>query len=535
MDADGTVTGDRGMVCSVDALATTVGVGVLKDGGTAVDAAIATNAVLAVTAQHLCGLGGDLFALVHPGGGGQREPQALVAVGAAGSGADPTRLRAEGHRRMPPRGDLCSVTVPGCVDGWLALHERFGRLPLADLLMPARALAAEGFPASPLLAAAAARVEGLPGADDYHRPGGLRPGDTVTRPLVAAILATLADEGRDGFYLGAFGDGLIALGRRGHHRRDDGPDGGLFSVEDLARPNARWARPVGTTAWGHGIWTAPPPSQGYLVPAAAWIADTLPLPADPEDPAWPHLLAEAARWAGYDRPAVLHEHADGAALTAVERLGPRRAAIDPARRTAPAAPAAPGGTTYLCAVDRDGMGVSLINSNAAGWGAHLVVPGTGIFLQNRGLGFSLEPGHPAEYAPGRRPPHTLAPALVTDATGSLRAVLGTMGGDSQPQIVLQLLARLVRDGQSVGRAVGAPRWFLGTGGFDTWTGGAEEDVVSLESGSPAGWAPGLRRRGHVVREDAGPAGHAHAIVRTDAGGVTGAADPRAVIGLAAGD
>lgn len=521
MDADGTVRGDRGMVCSVDSLATAAGVDVLGAGGSAADAAIATNAALAVTAQHLCGLGGDLLALVHRPGSNDR-PAALVAVGAAGSGADPGRLRAEGHRQMPRRRDIRTVTVPGCVDGWLALHARFGRLPLADLLEPARRLATGGFPASPLLAAAATRVAGLPGADDYQRPGGLRPGDRLTRPLAAATLAAIADGGREGFYGGAFGAGLIGLGH------------GLFTTEDLTRPHARWKRPVGLPAWGHHVWTTPPPSQGYLIPASAWIADDLPLPVDPDDPAWPHLLVEAARWAGHDRPAVLHEDADGSALTAPTRLAPRRTAVDPERRSAPPAPAAAGGTTYLCAVDRDGQGVSMINSNAAGFGAHLVVPGTGIFLQNRGLGFTLEPGHPAEYAPGRRPPHTLAPTLVTDAAGGLTAVLGTMGGDSQPQIALQLLARLLRSGQTAGAAIGAPRWFLGTGGFDTWTGGAAEDLVSLESGAPARWAAGLRQRGHVVREHAEPAGHAHAIVRAADGTVTGAADPRAVVGLAAG-
>ncbi len=521
--ADGTVTGERGLVCSVDALATAAGVAVLDASGTAADAAIATNAVLAVTAQHLCGLGGDLFALVHaPDAGGNGEPQALVAVGAAGSGADPDRLRAEGHRTMPRRGDIRTVTVPGCVDGWLALHERFGRLPLGELLEPARRYAAGGFPASPPLAAAATRIAGLPGAGDYHRPGGLHPGEVVTRPLVGDALRAITSHGRDGFYGGAFGEGLVALGH------------GLFSSDDVTRPHARWDRPVGTTAWGHQVWTTPPPSQGYLIPAAAWIADRLPLPDDPDDPAWPHLLVEAARWAGHDRPTVLHEHADGSDLSAPARLAPRQAAIDHHRRTAPPSPAAAGGTTYLCAVDRAGMGVSLINSNAAGWGANLVVPGTGIFLQNRGLGFCLEPGHPAEYGPGRRPPHTLAPALVTDAAGRLRATLGTMGGDSQPQIVLQLLARLLRNGQSPGRAVGAARWFLGTGGFDTWTGDATEDVVSLESGAPTAWATGLRQRGHAVRTDAPPAGHAHAILRASDGTVTGAADRRAVVGRAAG-
>ncbi|HEY5879003.1 MAG TPA: gamma-glutamyltransferase [Nakamurella sp.] len=514
---DGTVTAEHGLVCSVDQAATEAGVAVLRRGGNAVDAAIATNAVLAVTCQHLCGLGGDLFALVHDGGA---KPHALAAAGPAGSGADAEALRRQGHRGMPRRGDIRAVTVAGCVDGWLALHERFGRTPLRELLAPARALAADGFPASPQLAAAASRIAGVPGADDYHRPGGLAVGDRVTRPLLAATLDAIAGHGRDGFYGGAFGHGLIELGR------------GLFTADDLSRPLAGWVEPVSTLAWGHRIWTTPPPSQGYLIPAAAWIADGLPLPSAPDDPAWPHLLAEAARWAGHDRPGVLDEHADGAALLAESRLAPRRAAIRTDRRTAPPAPAAAGGTTYLSVVDGDGMGVSLINSNAAGWGAHLLAPGTGVFLQNRGLGFTLEPGHQAEYGPGRRPPHTLAPALVTAPGGVLRAVLGTMGGDSQPQIVLQLLARLLAAGQGPGTAVRAPRWFLGDGGFDTWTG--DDQVISLEDGAPPAWAPGLAARGHAVRAGAGRVGHAHAIVRRSDGGWSGAADPRAVGSLAAG-
>lgn len=516
-----TVTSTAGMVCSVDRLATRAGVAVLRAGGTAVDAAIATNAALAVTAQHLCGLGGDLFALVHDGG---PEPHALVAVGAAGSGADPDELRRQGHRRMPRFRDVRTVTVPGCVDGWLALHERFGRLPLADLLDPARRLAAAGFSASPSLAAATRLIADLADAGDY-RPGGpsdaLRPDDTVTRPKVAATLRAIAADGRAGFYGGEFGAGLLALGH------------GLFTSDDLTRPHAHWVRPLAADAWGHRIWTVPPPSQGYLIPAAAAIAAGLALPDDTDDPRWPHLLIEAARWAGHDRPAVLHEAADGAALLDRNRLDQRRNSIDPDRRTSPPTPTRPGDTTYLCVVDGQGIGVSLINSNAAGWGAQIVEPATGIFLHNRGLGFHLEAGHPAEYGPGRCPPHTLAPALVTKDQ-ALHAVLGTMGGDSQPQIVLQLLARLLLDRQPPGRAIGAPRWFLGDGGFDTWTGDPGQDVVSLEDGAPPGWAPGLAARGHRIRPNAGSIGHAHAIVRSPDGTTSGAADPRAWGSLAAG-
>lgn len=519
-DAGSTLYAPSGMVCSVDRLASAAGVALLREGGSAADAAIATSAVLAVTTQHMCGLGGDLFALIQHGTG---PPAALTAVGRAGSGAAAGAMRADGLRTVPLFGDVRSATVPGCVDGWLALHERFGRLPLAQVLAPARRYAAAGFPVSPLLAAAAARLDpDLAGAEDFQPPGGLHAGDRVRRPLLPAVLDGIVRQGRDGFYGGAFGSGLLALGD------------GLFSPGDLSHPLAQWTSPLGVDVWGRTIWTVPPPSQGYLILAGARIADGLDLPEDPDDPSWAHLLSESARWAGHDRDAVLFDGADGQALLTDDRLDPRRAAIDPMRRTAPPVPPAAGGTIHLCVVDDEGMGVSLIQSNAAGWGCHLVVPGTGIFLQNRGIGFSLLPGHPAELGPGRRPPHTLSPALVTGDDG-LVAVLGTMGGDIQPQVVLQLLARLLHSGQPPGRAVAAPRWFLGDGGFTTWSGPGPQ-VTTLESTAPAAWDAGLTQRGHrVVRVPTGSSfGHAHAIVLGPDGMLAGASDPRAISGGAVG-
>jgi len=515
-----TVHAPHGLVCAVDHLASSAGIAVLRAGGSAADAAVCTSAVLAVTTQQMCGMGGDLFALVHHG---PATPTALTSVGPAGAGADPAALRGEGLSDMPMRGDVRSVTVPGCVDGWLALHRRFGRLPLADVLAPARDYAAAGFPASPLLAAAIRRITGVPGAEDYLPPGGVRSGDRIRRPLVAAVLQAIVEDGRDGFYGGTFGAGLLALGN------------GLFSSDDLESPLAQWDSPLRVSVWDHQLWTVPPPSQGYLTLAGARIADGLDLPDDPADPLWAHLLSEAGRWAGHDRAAVLFDGADGQALLTDARLDPRRAAIDPARRSAPQAPSAGGGTVHLCAVDGDGMGVSLIQSNAAGWGAHLVVPGTGIFLQNRGIGFSLEPGHPAELRPGRRPPHTLAPALVTTNGGALTAVLGTMGGDIQPQVLLQLLARLLPGGQQPGAALLAPRWSLGEAGFATWS-GAGPQVTNLESTASAEWEAGLTDRGHrVLRAEPGANfGHAQVIVRRADGMLAGASDPRAISGAAIG-
>ena len=518
-----TVRAPTGMVCSVDHLASSAGVAMLRAGGSAADAAVAASAVLAVTTQHMCGMGGDLFALVSTPG--DPTPAALNASGRAGSGADPDRLRAEGHTEMPFRDHIAATPVPGCVDGWLALHARFGRLPLADALEPARRYAADGFPAAPLLVAAVALVAKLPDAADYLAGGRLRVGDRVQRPGVARALEAVVREGRSGFYEGEFGEGLLALG------------GGEYTDADLRRPHADWVDPIAVDAFGGQVWTIPPNSQGYLTLAGAWIADGLDLPADPADPRWAHLTVEAARHAAYDRLDVLHEHADGAALVSPDRLAPRRAAI--ARDRAADLGAEPrqraGGTIYLCAVDGDGMGVSLIQSNASGWGSHLVEPNTRIFLQNRGVGFSLQPGHPAEYGPGRRPPHTLSPALVT-ADGALDMVIGTMGGDGQPQTLLQLLARLLHAGQAPGEAIAAGRWTLtgGSTGFDTWVDRGRVNIV-LEGHAPESWDDGLTMRGHTVERGAAYShqfGHAH-VIRASANGLAGAADPRALTGAVA--
>lgn len=510
----------KGMVCSVDHLASGAGVAILRDGGNAVDAAIATSAVLAVTTQHMCGMGGDLFALVHHED--TSPPACLDASGRAGSGADAEALRAEGHRWMPTDEDIRAVTVPGCVDGWLALHERFGRLPLGAVFEPARRCAEDGFPASPLLAFMVPLIADVEGADDYRRTE-VRAGTVITRSGVARTLADIAQDGRSAFYEGDFGSGLLRMGA------------GLFSADDLRRSQADWVDPLGLEVWGHRTWTAPPASQGYLTLAGARIAELIGLDADPEDPAWVHTLVESARLAGYDRLGVLHDGADGDALLAEARLGPRAARFDPGRRVDVPTTSASGGTIHLCTADGDGMAVSLIQSNARGWGVHLAVPEVGIFLHNRAQGFSLDPGHPAEYRPGRRPPHTLAPALVQRRDGSLRAVLGTMGGDTQPQIVLQLLARHLLADQDPAACIGAPRWRLGDGGFGTWRGDGPGHV-GLEAGAPEAWSTGLADRAHDVRID--PAwnsgyGHAHLIERAPDGVLAGAHDPRALTGATA--
>ncbi len=306
----------RGMVCAVDHLAAQAGVSVLQRGGSAADAAVATSAVLAVTTQHMCGMGGDLFALVSVEGA---PPLALNASGRAGSGADADRLRAEGARVMPFFDDVRSVPVPGCVDGWLALHERLGRLDLADVLAPAIAYATGGFPAAPSLVRAVERLGDRDVAAQYGGP--LRPGQLVRRPGVARALQAVVREGREGFYGGEFGAGLLALGA------------GEYTSDDLGRPLADWVTPLSVDVFGHRLWTVPPNSQGYLTLAMTAIAERLDLPTDPADPQWAHLAIEAARVASYDRLAFLHEGADGGAICGAGGARPAGGAGRPAART----------------------------------------------------------------------------------------------------------------------------------------------------------------------------------------------------------
>ncbi len=518
-----TVRAGQGMVCSVDHLATQAGVAMLGAGGTAVDAAVATSAVLSVTSPHLCGMGGDLMAVVVVPG---IDPVAMNASGRAGSGADAQRLRTEGYSVMPMRGDIRSVTVPGCVDGWLALHERFGRLPLAEVLAPAQRYALHGFPASPTLAASVDRVADLAEAADLTESGPVSPGTVLRRPGVARALTAIVSQGRAGFYQGEFGEGLISLGD------------GEYTENDLSTPQAEWVDALGIDAWGRRLWTVPPNSQGYLTLASAWIASGLDLPQDMADPLWPHLLVEASRQAGHDRLAVLYEGADGRGLLDERTLAGRRAHIDPSHAVPLGDRYRAGDTIALCAVDRDRMAVSLLQSNASGFGAHIVVPGVRIFLHNRGVGFSLEAGHPGELGPRRRPPHTLSPVAVTNPDGSLRAVAGTMGGDGQPQILLQVLTRCLVNGQQPGPAVAAGRWLLtgGPTGFDTWREGADGMTVLVEGHAPPRWADGLSQRGHRVEltDDFSHAfGHAH-LITADDDQLSAGTDPRPRFGSAAG-
>jgi gamma-glutamyltranspeptidase/glutathione hydrolase len=515
----------RVMVNSVDNLATQAGVEMLRRGGSAADAAIAANAVLAVVLQNQCGLGGDLFALVH--GGGTASPVALNASGRSGSGADVDALRAAGLSEIPATHDVRAGTVPGCVDGWSALHQRFGQLEMAEILGPAIGYAREGFPTSPYYATVLKTISDTPAGRQVIPAGPPRPGQVLRQPGLARTLEGIANQGRAGFYQGEFGESLVKLGA------------GLFTAEDLRDDNAAWVTPLSRRVWGHDLWAPPPSSQGYLALSSAWIADGLGLPADSDDPAWAHLLIEASRQAAYDRLEVLYDGADGAALLSPARLEPRMKRITDAAATEFTIPPFQGGTTYLSVVDGNGLAISLMESLTMAFGSQLVVGDTGVFLHNRGIGFSLEQGHPNEYGPRKRPAHTLAPAMITRPDGSFFATLGSRGGDIQPQVVLQLAARLLANGQDPAEAVAAPRWALrgiaGAGLFSVWQARGSV-LVGLEAGVPESWQPALKARGHAVEMDSSYShafGHAQVVTASD-GYLAGAADPRALSGAVGG-
>ena len=368
-----------GAVAAANHLAAEAGAAMLDRGGTAADAAVAAAATMAVTSPHMCGLGGDLFAIVVTPG---EPPAALNASGRAGSGADAASLRSAGLTRMPFQHDIQSVTVPGCVDGLTALHARFGSLALAEVLAPAIRLARDGFPVSRTLADASHVLEPELRAAAFGAPA---------RWSGAGVSPCPASARRSPTWRRA---AAAPSTRAGRDVRCAPWAQGLFSAQDLSTVQADWVQPLSLDAFGRRLWTIPPNSQGYLALAGAWIAEQVGVPEDPADEAWAFVLVEAARQAAHDRVAVLHDGADGTALLSPERLAPRAEAIGGGAGRGLADVYRDGDTTYLCAVDGDRTGVSLIMSNAAGFGAHLVLGEHGILLHNRGMGFSLD----------RRPP-----------------------------------------------------------------------------------------------------------------------------------
>jgi len=498
-------------------LASAAGLEVLAGGGNAMDAAIAANLTLGVLTPYLCGYGGDLFALVWR--------ESLLAYN--GSGRAPAAAtvgsvrEAVGGETMPAFGPQ-SVTVPGAVDGWFVLLEALGTRSFADLASPALRYAREGFRVSRMAAASLARARlRYPDSAEWLRVyGNAGEGDMLVQADLARTIETLASEGPDAYYRGpvalAICDALRSLG-------------GLMAPDDLASHRGDWVEPIRATYRGIEVLELPPNAQGVAALEALCMIETLgPLPAD--GPERHHLMIEAVKLALADRNRFVtdldHMKIAPNTLASAPWVAERVQAFDPqaAGRPAPV-PAARGGTAYLCAADRDGMLVSLIQSNYQGFGSGVTVPRWGINLQNRGAFFSLDPEHANAIAPRKRTLHTLIPALAL-RDGRPWLVFGSMGGDGQAQTHVQLLARIIDDGRDPQTAISAPRWFVSPA---DWS-------VTAESRFQLGTLDGLRARGHrlsVAGEFEGLMGHAHAI-QLGADGYVGGTDPRtegAILGL----
>ena len=513
-------TAPNGMVVTPHSLATQAGVDALRAGGSAVDAAVAANAMLAVVYCNACGLGGDAFALVW-------DPREGQLYGFNGSGRSPAaltieRVRDAGHETMPARGPL-PITVPGAVDAWAQLLERFGRRSLADAVLPAAAVADDGYQLTAINARSIAASLDWFDADAravFDRAGAA--GDTFHQPLLARTLRSLADGGRDAYYGGPIGAEIA---------RAIQAAGGVMTAEDIAAHRGEWVDPISTRYADVEVATMPPNSQGITALIALNVLSSLDWPAgDPLSFERLHAQIEAVKvaWSERDRCVAdperrLCDPADLLASDHAEWLASRLSPAASHRYEPTNRPG--GGTVYLCAADADGMMVSLIESNYMGFGSGIMGGSTGIMLQNRGAYFSLDPSHPNALAPRARTLHTLMPGMMLRG-GVAEIAFGAMGGDGQPQTMVQLVQGVVNDGLDPQAAVDRPRFVVETEGA-----GRPLGPVSIESdGVDAATADALRALGHevaLVEPKTPMMGWAQMIRRRTDGSYEGGADPRA--------
>ena len=499
-------------VATSQPLAVQAGIGALHDGGNAVDAALAAAVALTVIEPTSNGIGGDLFALVWDG----TEVHALNASGRSPAAIDAERLIAAGH--IPLRG-WDAVTVPGAVSGWVALHQRFGRLDMQRLVAPAVRYAREGFRVGPVTAAAWSRAaEVFASSADFapFLPGGRAPdpGSRFAFPDQARTLEAIAATDGAAFYTGALAEKIAAHAAAG---------GAPLSTDDLAAHSADWVQALALDFAGSVVYELPPNGQGIAALAALGILAHTDIAAlDPDGADAIHLQAEAMKLSLSDAQAHV---ADPAAMTIDPRelldddyLAAQADRIDFGRAATPPAgePLQRGGTVYLCTADADGMMVSLIQSNFHGFGSGLVVPDTGISLQNRGVGFSTRPGHPNVVAPRKRPFHTIIPAMAMTAQGDPLMTFGVMGGHMQPQGHVQMMLRTQLWEQNPQAALDAPRWRFESG-----------TQLALEAAVPEAVRANLAQRGHTLLHDTSMGGFGGGqIIARHGDGWLAASDPR---------
>lgn len=498
------------MVATSHPLASQAGLDILKSGGNAVDAAIAANACLGLMEPTGCGIGGDLFAMVWSAKDGRL--YGLNASGRSAGGVSYSKLvqRLESqNKRMLPRLGPLSVTVPGAVDGWFSLLERFGSLDIQSVLAPAIFHATDGFPLTEVISdhwnRSISLLEGYPGfIETFTDDRGEAPkkGEVWRNPGLADTYRRLAKEGRDVFYSGEIAREMASFLES---------VGALIRYEDFAQHESDWVEPISVNYRGYDLWELPPNGQGVSALQILNILEGF----DMGSLEWGsadhvHLVLEAKKLAFEDRAVYLADPAFSVVPTAwlisKEYAAERRKLIDMTRASTSVLSGRiprPEDTVYLCTADADGNMVSLIQSNCSGMGSGLCPPGLGFGFQNRGMAFSMEPGHANQYQAGKRPFHTIIPAFVTREDRPLMA-FGVMGGEAQPQMHAQIILNLIDYGMNLQEAGDAPRIFHSGSADPNGTAAVEGGgCVSLESGFPFETVNELELKGHcfVGRND----------------------------------
>lgn len=516
------------MCASSQPLASAVGVSILEAGGSAADAGVAMAAALNVTEPTSCGLGGDMFALYYQAS--DKKVYALNGSGRAPAALTLERLRREGLGDALAPNHPYTITVPGACAGWFDLLKNFGRLPINQVLAPAIEMAERGFAVEPITAyfwnRAAQNLlsQAVNGKELTINGAAPKAGENYKNPGLARTLRAIADGGKSAYYEGEIAHAIAAV---------IGEAGGCLTEADLAAHTSTWVEPISVNYRGFRIWECPPNGQGLAALIALNLLRGMELSGqDPIGPERLHLEIESMRLAFADAFQFIADPAYGyiptTELLSEGYAAERRKLIDP--RTAMAhvehgRPPAVSDTVYFCAVDENGNACSFIASNYMGFGTGIVPRGWGFSLQNRGHNFSLDPESPNVIAPGKRPYHTIIPALATDShTGALVGPLGVMGGFMQPQGHLQVVVGLADDHLDPQAALERPRFCL--------TPERTEERILLEEGITPSTAERLTAKGHLVEMVSGMAravfGRGQIILRDpNSGGLIGGSDPRA--------
>ena len=527
------VIAEHGMACTSQPLATQVAIDVLQAGGSAIDAAIAANAMLGLVEPTGCGIGGDLFAIVW-------DVKTQQLYGFNGSGRSPQTLTLDyfldnGYSKIPSTGPL-PVSVPGAVDGWFQLHERFGKLGMDEVLNPAIRYAENGFPVSELIGyylQSGRYLARFPGFKETYMPDGHMPrkGEIFKNPRLANTYRVLAENGRDAFYKGEIAKKIAAYIKE---------NGGFLSYQDLAEHQGEWVEPISTNYRGYDVWELPPNGQGTAALQMLNILEGYDIASMGfGSPEYTHALIEAKKLAFEDR-AKFYTDMDFYdvpldMLLSKEYAAQKRALIrdNRAGRSYPAGEIEKGNTIYLTVADKDGNMVSLIQSNYRGMGSGMTPGDLGFVLQDRGELFSLDPNHANCYAPGKRPFHTIIPAFITK-DGNPYISFGLMGGAMQPQGHAQVVVNLIDFDMNLQEAGDAPR--IRHSGSSQPTGGEMKDggTLYLESGFTYETIRALVRKGHKIQWTNGGFGGYQAIKWDQKNGVFYGASESRKDGMAAG-